>query len=244
MRRLIGCLILVAALVVVTINSVEAQFFPGMGGFKQSPITLIMNKSVQEELKLTEEQIKAFTEGQKEAFKLMPKFDPSDLAKLKELKPEEIQAKMAEMMKPINEANEKLLAKTLKPEQSKRLNQIVRQQAGIQAFTQEDVQKELGLTDDQKKKIKGILDDLTEDVAELSRPSNKDKEKGKGGFGFPRLSPEAREKIAKLREKAKESILDTLTAAQKDKWKELVGEPFELKNPFGGGFGGFPKKDN
>ncbi len=236
MRRLLGCLLLVGALVALTVTSVDAQF--GIGGFgKQTPATLVMNKSVQEELKLTDEQKKAFTDGQKESFGLMGKIDFTEFAKLKDLKAEERDAKIAEMMKPINEFNEKLLEKNLKPEQVKRLNQIARQQLGVQAFGQADVQKELAFTDDQKKKVKGILDDLKEDVAEITKSGT---EKGKGGFPG-RLSAEAREKITKLNDKAKDSILDGLTADQKSKWKESVGEPFELKNPFGGGF---PKKDN
>lgn len=239
MRRLLGCLMLVGALVVVTVSSVEAQF--GFGGFgKQTAASLVMNKSVQEELKLTDEQKKAFTDGQKESFGLMGKMDFAEMAKLKDLKAEERDAKIAEMMKPLNEFNEKLLEKNLKPEQTKRLNQIVRQQAGVQVFAQADVQKELGFTDEQKKKVKGILDDLKEDVAEITKSGT---EKGKGGFGG-RLTAEAREKINKLNTKAKETIIDGLTADQKTKWKDSVGEPFELKNsnPFGGG--GFPKKDN
>jgi hypothetical protein len=54
----------------------------------------------------------------------------------------------------------------LKPEQLKRLRQIENQQAGINVFTKEEVQKALKLNDDQKEKI----DTLVKDYQKVGRP--------------------------------------------------------------------------
>ena len=94
---------------------------------------LIGNASVQEELKLTDEQktkIKDFAAKQREA-----------MAGLRDLSPEERREKMQEMNKTNTEAAEKLVKEHLTADQAKRFKQIVIQQAGVAAFAMEDVSK-------------------------------------------------------------------------------------------------------
>ncbi len=47
------------------------------------------------------------------------------------------------------------------------------------------------------------------------------------------------EKIAKIRQQAEEEILSVLTADQRAKYKEMVGDAYDFNTNRGGGFGGF-----
>lgn len=120
------------------------------------------------------------------------------------------------------------MKKILKPEQTKRLQELQYQMMGPRALTTPAVSKELGLSDDQVKRITSAL--------EIARPPA-------GGGGDAAPSPEQMEKIrenrAKMREEANAKALAVLTAEQKKKWDAMLGKKFEFPAPqFGGGGGG------
>jgi Spy/CpxP family protein refolding chaperone len=190
------------------------------GGFGGGPLMLLGQKSVQEELKLTEDQIKQVTDAtakQREARQ-----------GLRDLSQEERTKKMQEL----NKEGEKVVQDVLKPDQAKRLHQIVLQQQGARAFADPKVAKELNLTEDQTKKIKDIQDDSRKQMQELFQ----------GGGGGDRQ--EAAKKMAELNKATSEKAMNVLTAEQKTKWKEMTGEPFKGQlQPFGGGRGGAPRRD-
>ena len=129
-----------------------------------------------------------------------------------------LEGKMREVFKEEIEGPAKEVEKILKPEQFTRLKQIGRQQGGPSAYLSPDNAKDLGLTDDQKKKLKDITDELQKDTMALFQ----------GGF-----SAETREKMQMLNKEATEKAAGVLTDEQKTKWKELTGEPFSV--PLGGG---------
>jgi hypothetical protein len=173
---------------------------------------LLGQKSVQDELKLTEDQIKKtdeFSERQREAFQA-----------LRDLEPEERAKKMQEA----NQANEKALAEILKPAQFKRLKQISLQRAGVQAFINPEVIKELKLADAQKEKIDEIRQQTIEQGRDIFRNTND--------------RAEARKKIQEVGKSASEKIVAELKPEQRPKWKELIGEPFKGEITFGGPRGG------
>ena len=143
---------------------------------------------------------------------------------LKDVPEDKLEAKMREAFKEELEGPTKEVEKILKPEQMTRLKQIARQQGGPAAYLHAENAKDLSLTDDQKKKLKDITDELQKDMMALFQ----------GGF-----SAETREKMTMLNKEASEKAGEVLTAEQKTKWKELTGEPFTV--PFGGGR---PKRDN
>jgi len=116
------------------------------------------------------------------------------------------------------------LASVLKPEQSRRLKQISIQQRGSQAFNEEDVQTTLKLTDDQKDKIKTLNEDAGKEMREIFQNAQ-------GNFR------EAGEKAGAVRKETMEKVLALLTDEQKKSWKEMTGEPFEVR--FEGPRGGF-----
>jgi Spy/CpxP family protein refolding chaperone len=216
MKRLVP-LALALALVALAASAALAQ--PGFrpGGFGGGTLFLLTQKSVQEELKLSEDQVKKVTEldqKQREAFR-----DFRDLSR------EERQQKMQEMAK----ANDKAIGEILKEDQLKRVKQISLQQQGARALGTPEVADALKLTDEQKDKVKGIQEESAKEFRELFQ----------GGGD----RDEVRKKMEALRKSTEEKLMGVLTDDQKTKWKELQGEPFkgEIRRPgFGGGPGGGP----
>src|SRR5262249_41121618 len=128
-----------------------AQFGPRGGGFG-GPGALLRNPGVQKEIKLTEEQLKKYEEFNKT---LEPKRQEAQ-----EARQNMDREKAQEIQKEITRGTEKFVKDTLNADQQKRLKQIQRQAMGPNAFTDEEVAKELKLTDEQKDGIKKVVDDL------------------------------------------------------------------------------------
>jgi Spy/CpxP family protein refolding chaperone len=189
------------------------------GGF--SPGMLLQNTGVQKELKLTDEQVQKI----KDVTQKIQDKHKDDFAALAKVDQQERREKFQELFKVIGEETEKELAGVLKPEQSKRLKQISLQQRGSQALSDEEVQKTLKLTDDQKDKIKTLNEDAGKEMRELFQNAQ-------GNFR------EAQEKVAALRKETMEKVVALLTDDQKKTWKEMTGEPFEVRFEGRGGFGG------
>lgn len=221
MRRvLIGCALFSVMAYVVT--QANAQRF---GGGMAGGIGLLMNKGVQEELKITEEQRDKIGEMMKGMFDKRKE----EFLKFKELPKDEIGAKMKKMMKEINESAMKELKDVLKPEQIKRFKQIERQQNVVITLTNdEEAAKELKVTDEQKEKMKELVDELEKERGGLF--------KEKGDF------KERADKMAALLKETNEKAIKLLTDEQVAKWKEMTGTPFTIK--FEGGFGKKRKKDD
>jgi Spy/CpxP family protein refolding chaperone len=210
-----------------------------------NPALVVNNTGVQKELKMDEDQIKAcrekvvggglgfggfggfggkggkgkdLTDEQKEkGMKMIEK-----LGALKDVPEDKLEEKLRETFKEELEAPMKEVEKILKPEQLTRLKQISRQQGGPAAYLKAENVADLKITDEQKKKLKEINDELVKDVMELRGGAGG----GKGGFGP--LPPETRTKITALTKEATDKAVDVLTSEQKSKWKELTGEPFTV----------------
>jgi len=216
--------------------------FTGRGGFGMDLSTLVVNKSVQEEVKMTPEQVEKFTKVSEEmkskrgegtkgkgGDKGKGGFDREAFQKARE-------ERVA--------AYTKVMDETLKPEQIKRIKQIELQQGGLAVYTKENVQKELKLTDKQTTEIKEISEETQKDIGQLTRDLF-------GGQGNQEKAAEARKKIEGLRKEAEEKITGLLTEDQKKTWKTMVGEKFEIKveapmgrRPGGQGQGGNKNKQD
>lgn len=207
----------------------------GMGG-QQGGVMLLNNKSVQDELHITDEQkekIKTFAEEQGRKMR----------EKMQELgggggggqRDPEMAKKIAEEMRKFGEEAMKELKekKLLDDKQVARLKQIVWQQAGPHGtVSDEEVQKVVKLTGEQKEKYKSMSEEFQKDLRELMRAS----------FGG---DTDAQKKIEALRKEIKEKSVEVLTADQVKAWKELVGKEFEVKQEArtgGGGRGKRPEK--
>jgi Spy/CpxP family protein refolding chaperone len=180
-------------------------------GFGGGSLFLLGQEKVQKELKLSDEQIKKIKElsdKQREALQGVAR--------------EERMAKRQELTK----ANEKAIAKILDEKQQKRVKQISLQVQGTRALSNEEVAKELKLSDKQKDQLKEIQD--------------KSREEMRGLFGGGGDREEAMKKMEKIRTETNEKSMGVLTADQKAKFKAMQGEPFKLDLPRPGGRGGRP----
>jgi len=254
MRKLCVSIALLTVMAVLTQSNAQQpdpatfKLFGAVGRILgENPASLTRNESVQKELKLDEDQVKAIKEkvpqtggfggfggkgkqddAAKERFtKYMEKVNA-----LKDVPEDKLEAKIRETFKEEIEGPAKEVEKILKPEQMARLKQIGRQQGGPGAYLKPENVKDLKLTDEQTKKLKDINDELQKDVRELFGAG------GKGGF-----SAETREKMTALNKEAKEKADALLTDEQKSKWKELIGEPFTVQRG-GGRPQPKPKKDD
>jgi hypothetical protein len=125
------------------------------------------------------------------------------------------------------QAAEKFVKESLSADQQKRYKQIRLQVMGLPAFNEEDVQTALKFTDDQKSKIKTLLDDYTKDVRELTPPRGNGGGGGGGGGNVDRT--EIQQKREALTKTYTEKVQSTLTDDQKKAWKELIGAEFKLQ---------------
>jgi hypothetical protein len=179
---------------------------------------LIANEGVQKELKLTDEQI---SKAEAVARKVREKYRDA-FAKFQDLGAQERREKMTEVVRTMTSETNKGLAEVLKPEQMKRYRQIQLQQLGLMAFTEPEVQSKLKLTGDQVGRIRRINADSQGRRSELLQ----------GGGGGSR--EEIRKKEATLGKESMDKALAVLSADQKQAWKDMIGEPFDVQ------FQGFP----
>ena len=203
----IGKLAVVLGVVLLLTSTAAAQRFGPFGGGGKA--MLLMNPDVQQELKLSEDQIAKVKELSQSVFEKLKD-------KLKDTPKDQLREKLAEVAKAIGEETDKAMKDLLKPEQTKRMRQLELQQRGYEAFTDAEVQKDLKLDDDQKEKIKILTDDARKDLGELFQ----------GAKGDPK---EAMTKIQALRKDTLEKVMATLKEDQKKAWTALTGEPFEFK---------------
>jgi Spy/CpxP family protein refolding chaperone len=213
--------IVVLGLAALLAGQAEAQRGGGRfgGGFGGS---LLDNQSVQKELKLTDDQIKKV----KEVTQSVRDKHREELDALRKQGAQADREKRQELFRTIGEETNKALAEVLTPEQNKRYKEITLQQRGAQAFNDEEVQKTLKLTDEQKEKIKTINEDAAKERRELFPRRG-----GAGGGGPPNPAAfeEMRKKMTALNKETMEKVTAVLTDDQKKAWKDLVGAPFEIK---------------
>jgi Spy/CpxP family protein refolding chaperone len=170
---------------------------------------LLQNKSVQDELKITAEQ-------DAQLRKIAREFEQEhkdDIAKA--LADKKDRKKLHELQKLALETMSKGANHVLRPEQFKRLGQIELQLRGIWGLVRSETQRRLNLSDKQKLEIRSIVENLEKGIKEAGKD---DKNRA-----------EAWKKIHALYQEANQQALDRLTEPQRKTWKEMVGEPFELK---------------
>jgi hypothetical protein len=213
-------LMLTVALVGLLAMPLLAQRPGGGRGMQIDSTTLLTNKGVQDELKLSDKQKEALGEVSKKLQEAMTKaFKDKDF--------ESIKGAREEAGKTVTKIKEDLTS-----EQKKRLGQIELQAhlqfQGPAALAKDEVATALKLTDKQKSEIKEVGEETQKDIQEIMKDARGDKDK----------AAEARTKVAKLRKEAMDKITKTFSDEQKAALKELTGQPFELQLQFGGFRGG------
>lgn len=170
---------------------------------------VLSNPDVQKELKLSEEQIGKLKDA---LGKVWEKFT-RDFGKNQQMSFEELMQKRKEISKDGNKA----IAGVLDAKQLKRYKQIEWQMAGIGALGDPELQTELKLRDEQKKKLDGIFADFEKKMYEMTK--NREV---------------SREKYRAAGQDAEKKANEVLTEDQKKNFEELKGSPFQFSQPKSG----------
>jgi Spy/CpxP family protein refolding chaperone len=169
-------------------------------------VMLLRQKSVQDDLKITEAQsrkIHAFADKQWKKVQT-----------LRNSSEDERDREFEAMAK----ANQEFLQNTLMPQQQKRLNEIAMQVAGLLWVMRSDVATSLNLTDEQKQKIRQLHREAHKEAQEALRSNNGTVEA---------------EKSREMRQSNRKRLMSVLTDEQKAKWREMTGTPFRGELHFG-----------
>jgi len=208
----------------------QAQPGGGFGAIGAGSVTgLIVNKAVQEDLKMTVDQVAKAMEWAKDfRAKAMEirKDKGVDFAGGKggftPPTPEQLE-KLVAANAEIRKVSYKELGDVLKKEQIERLKQIDRQSMGIAAFTTDEVVvKALNLNDTQKISLKEISDDFGKARREIMSDA------ASGGFDLEKIQ-DAQKKIQKTQNEHMEKAIALFTDEQKVTWRKLKGETFDLQ---------------
>jgi hypothetical protein len=193
------------------------------GGMMQmSPVFLLMRNDVQDDLKLTAEQRTRLGELQRQQQESMRGMGGrgggggGDFQQMRE----EMQRRQQEMERQVNQI--------LTADQQKRLKEISIQLAGARAVLNEDVQKELGLTAEQRQRIQDLMQRQQEANRALMQQARD------GGIEREELQTRMRNNENALNTE----IGKVLTAEQNEKLKAMGGAPFRATEQPRGGRGG------
>lgn len=230
MRKIFGIMAIGLAIGVMAGQPVLAQGRGGRGmgrgGFRQTPTMLLGREEVENELKLTGEQkdkLKPILESAR------PNFGRGGGGG-QNLSDEERQARFEEFQKKAEAANKEAVA-VLDDSQRARLKQIeIWANGTLSTLTQdEEIGKQLSLTDEQKGAFKTISEEVGKKMMEIG---GKMRDQG--------LSQDERGKLfqemGEVRKDADAEALAVLTPDQVSQFEKIKGPKFDL--PFGFGRGG------
>jgi hypothetical protein len=165
-------------------------------------LSLLSVKGVQDELKLTKEQLKKLTplfEAQKALEEALA--NPDSLtdtgAKVREIK-----------------GSKKIITDALTREQHKRLRQLQLQQRGPLAFVDQKVTQDLRISREQQMRFYVAVQKSFLKMGEIARDAKGDKD-------------EMEEKLTELHKGLTDDIVKALSAQQQTKWHDLIGQPYK-----------------
>jgi hypothetical protein len=207
-----GKTLFAVGMMAMTAAPASAQQGRGFGGGMGGGAMLLSNKGVQKELKATDQQAQKLDTLAEE----MRSKQREEFQKLQDLSDDQRREKLQELTRTWNADIRKSLDTALQPEQIKRFEQIQLQFAGSNAFAMPRVVEALKLDDDQKSKIQKINLDLGQSMMDARE-------------GFQTDREGTMKKMADLRKQATEKATAVLTDSQKTTWKELTGDPYEVK---------------
>ena len=196
-----------------------------------SPLMVVGKRAVQKDLGLSEEnaaKVNEITDDVNQERQEQLAGSGIDFQGLRDLQGEEreeriaeMQTKMAEINKNINDKFLPKINEILDKNQQERLHEIAIQAAESAALEDAGVVKDLGLSKDQTDKIKSIVTDFAGKTRAI--PRNADR-------------TERMAKMAELREEETAKVTEVLTKDQQAKFTEMKGKAFDTKllQPSGG----------
>lgn len=190
----------------------------GQDGLKEGRLLLfrlLQNPGVGNELNFTPEQ----TAKIEEIAQTTRKKHKSQFDRLNDYEGRERKEKaLAAMMSVAAEATEAIAkADILTPAQGQRLRQILWQNQGVRSLFVPELEAALQLTPEQKTAIKGLMEEAGKKMRDYHQNPG------------PKSEEETQKKVAAVRKEAVEKATPLLTEAQQQAWRELKGEPFEVK---------------
>jgi Spy/CpxP family protein refolding chaperone len=197
-----GMAVALVALVAARSRAQQASCEHCRGVMAPPALVLLAQPSVQQELKLSDEQIKKVGDAVAQ--------DREEFRKIRELPRDQREPKFAELF----ETSRKQTRAIVTPEQAHRLRQIVWQQEGGLAFCHPHVAKELQLSAEQKEKIKAIQKETREALKNYWMEN------------APQNRAQVFSKRKELHDDAAAKMMALITPEQKAKWQEMIGEPF------------------
>jgi Spy/CpxP family protein refolding chaperone len=203
-------------------------------GYASHNLTALVQKAVQRELKLTDEQRKKVRslEGkhQRDLRRLMPQNplaafnDPAGTMQTLQDAP----AKIQQLGKEVDEAINRILTVA----QGQRLREISLQMRGGHALSDPDVAEALKLTKDQKDKLQEIRQEAMKEMQKIGLQAMGDTVRGGlNPAAFQKISEQTATKMKELWNDLGDRLLEVLTSEQKGEWKKLTGEPFKSASP-------------
>ena len=174
---------------------------------------VVFRERVLDELKVSDEQKEKLMQHLMEQIMETGPF----LDSLKDETGPDRETKLEEHRKNAREKLAKQMKEVLEPGQLTRLRQVTLQQEGAFALGQDEVRKELKITQEQMMKFMAITQELHKKVETLVKEAQ--------SSGKPE---EIRPKIEQLRKDQGQKLEAVLTDDQKKQWKELLGPKFEL----------------
>lgn len=185
--------------------------FGGMGFGGPGGLGLLQREDVQEELELLDDQKTQIRELQEKSRERMGEvFRGFRGGDSGGDRRDELR----DTFRKFNEETQAELEKILLPHQAKRLKQLevqMRMRGGVMGALGGDVAEQIGLTEDQTEKLRDKARELEQEM---------------------------RKKLTELRKQMQDQLLAELGPDQREKFNELVGEPFEFRDEAPGQFGG------
>ena len=185
-----------------------------MRGLQQ--LGLLRHQAVLDDLGVSPQETQRITEIAKKVYS-----EERDLFyQLRKLDPDEQRNKLDAL----TQANQQQIAQLVTASQTDRLKQIALQVRGAQAFDDPEVISRLGLSAEQRSRIRTRVDELVRSAWQNRRPDD--------------TVEASRLRIEALRKEARDRALQVLAPQQRARWQALVGAPFEgTLGPGGGSFG-------
>ncbi len=220
--RILMCLAICG---LIFVSSALAQGFrgPGPGGSRglgfggpgfgdpMASAALIGLVEVQRELKLTDEQKPqvgdVLSKMQEQTRSVFESFNPQEIFTLEEKERDERFAKMRTKMEEVTKQTSERLGRILDKKQSVRFAELRLQRGGVGTLVREDIAKQLKLSDEQRDKLRGVIEQNPPFFA----------------------TPDQRKKV-------ESDAIALLNDSQKDQWAKLKGADFKFPEQ-GFGFG-------
>jgi hypothetical protein len=211
MMRFFGRFVLTVGALGLLASPALAQ---GRGGSGGGAAGFLMAPNVQKDLKLTDTQVKKVQETLRE----IAERHQGDYTALRDASPDVRWTKVATLNETVSDEVKSALS--FSAEQSKRFDQIGLQAHGLNAFASRTVDETLKLTDDQKSKIRELVEATRSSFAGASNNNASEQER-----------TDARNKRAVAQKENMAKVQSMLTDDQKKAWQELIGEPIHIEYP-------------